>query len=275
MTSRQVLADPRRVLVLGVALCVYVLAGLVTPTMLLFIGSRVPGRSLDATGHSSSLFSVACDISLLLLFALPHSLLARPRVKVWLAGWLPKGLERSLYVAVASLSMLALMLLWRPLPRVLCRIEVPLFVDALHALYWAGIVVVYAATICLDHLHLLGLRQAWQIVADAPALPSPGLRVDGPYRWVRHPIMSGLLLVFWATPTLTLGRLLFGGSMTLYIVLGTWLEERDLVRVYGQAFVDYQTRTPMFVPAPWRRPRARSAISPQGRQPDTQRIARP
>lgn len=241
----------RDVLRLAFALGAYALAGIVTPVFLLYAGGRLPWLSLDAAASCSRGSALVRDLALLLLFALPHSLLASSWFKRSTKRLLPRAPMRSIYVGVASLSLALLMLRWQPIGGVVWQTNNQLHRIGLDALYWTGFALVYVATLWIDHFSLLGLRQAWLAMRGMEESP-PQFKQDGPYRLVRHPLMLGLLMVFWAVPKMTWGHVLFSSFMTLYILVGVWLEERALLRVHGSGFLHYQLSTPMLIPAPWR-----------------------
>jgi protein-S-isoprenylcysteine O-methyltransferase Ste14 len=175
--------------------------------------------------------------------------MARPSFKAFITRWVPDALERTVYIFMASLAVWVLCLGWQPLPHRIWSaggtagavIEVG---------FWLGFVLVYAATLLLNHFHLLGISQAYRgYVTRVPEATSDRLQTHGPYRLVRHPLMTGLLLCFWCTSTFTAGHLLWAVGLTGYILLGTFLEERDLVARFGAAYRSYAARVPAFFPS--------------------------
>lgn len=189
------------------------------------------------------------DLVLIALFGLQHSVMARAGFKRRWTQLVPPLLERSTYVLLASLSLLLLFWQWRPLPGMIWQLHHPLGIAVLWGLFALGWLVVLVATFLIDHLELTGLRPIWNHMrAVRPA--SPALKVPGLYRLVRHPMMLGLLIAFWATPAMTTDRLLFALGMTAYILIGVSYEERDMLRGFGAAYAAYRQRVPMLVP--WR-----------------------
>jgi protein-S-isoprenylcysteine O-methyltransferase Ste14 len=191
---------------------------------------------------------------LLALFCLQHSGMARPWFKAFVTRQVPEALERTVYIVMASLAVWVLCLGWQPLPQRIWSTN-GIVGAVLDAGFWLGVVLVYAATFLLNHFHLLGLSQAYRrYVTRTPDATSERLQVHGPYRLVRHPLMTGLLLCFWCGSTFTAGRLLWAAGFTGYILLGTFLEERDLVARFGAAYRAYAVRVPAFFPSPLKMP---------------------
>lgn len=221
--------------------------------LIAFLGNLVP-RSIDlGRDMGSAQAAVLVDLGLLLLFGLQHSVMARPGFKrVWTRA-VPKELERSLYVLIASGVLALLMWQWRPIP-------LPVLWHASAtwsaALGWSvmglGVAVLLWATFLIDHFELLGLRQGWSTLRGgelrAPAFVTPYL-----YKIVRHPQYLGWLLIFWGTPTMTAGHLLFATVMSGYILIAMRFEERDLAEHIGEPYRRYRQQVPALVPRPGRR----------------------
>ena len=195
--------------------------------------------------------AVVVNTLLLAVFAVQHSVMARPGVKRRLTRLLPPSTERSTYVLASSLALIAVMAWWQPLPTIVWSVQTPALRAVLWALYLVGWITVLASTFMIDHLDLFGLRQ---VIARARERQhrAPGFRQTWLYRVVRHPIMVGFLIAFWATPDLSQGRLLFAGLGTAYILLGVTLEERDLVDYLGEDYRRYQQQVPRLLPTPTR-----------------------
>jgi predicted metal-dependent hydrolase/protein-S-isoprenylcysteine O-methyltransferase Ste14 len=233
----------------------YAAGGLATPYLLLFAGDAVVpvtiNRGLGAVPRTgSTALALAIDLALICAFGLQHSMMARPAWKRWLGRRLPASVERSSYVIAASLVLALVMLAWQPIGGTVWQLG-GFWAHAMTAGYVAGVALVYAAALWLDHVHLLGLRQAWAGATgstDSTDSAPDQLRVTGPYRFVRHPLMTGLLLVFWCTPHLSWDQLVFAAGMTGYVVVGTLHEERALLRRFGDAYAAYARLTPMLTP---------------------------
>lgn len=208
---------------------------------------QVP-RSIDTppTGMSVPL-ALAVDGGLLLIFAIHHSVAARPFFKKWLTGTVPFHLERSIYVIISSLLLAFVMWGWQPIPVELWRVDQPVLVTLIDGLFLVGLVVSLVATFQTDHSDLLGLRQIHFYLRNQPYTPPP-FQEKGLYRVVRHPIMLGTLIVLWSTPSLTLGRLVFASILSSYIFVGIFLEERDLSATLGESYDHYRKKIPKIIP---------------------------
>jgi protein-S-isoprenylcysteine O-methyltransferase Ste14 len=217
-----------------------------------FTGDLGVPRSVSVGPASSPGQALAVDLGLLALFALQHSLMARPAFKRAWIRLVPPAAERSTYVLASSLALGALYLGWRPLPGILWRVGPPGPRLAIQALFWAGVALALASTFLVSHAGLFGLGQAWARFRNRP-YREPPFRLTALYARMRHPLMLGFLVVFWAAPTLTWGRLVFAAGMTAYILAGTWFEERDLLRVLGPDYAAYRRAVPRFFPLPGHR----------------------
>ena len=207
---------------------------------------------LDGPSRMPIVAALAIDLALVTAFALHHSVMARPGPKALLARQLNPAFERPLYVLCAALALIGIMGLWQPIPIALWTITAAPLRWAIWLVYGIGWILVLAALFAIDAFEFLGFRQtlaAWRgDVVAAPAFKTPWL-----YRIVRHPMQLGLLLAFWATPDMTVGRLVFAGAMTLYMLGGLGFEERALLRAHGEAYRAYQRRVPMLLPlTKWR-----------------------
>ncbi|MGE8131915.1 methanethiol S-methyltransferase [Methylobacterium sp. NPDC080182] len=212
-----------------------------------FLGRAVVPKTVDDGPLVDPGLAVLVDVSLLALFALQHSVMARPRFKVWWTRIVPKPIERSTYVLLASLALLLLFWQWRPLPAVVWSISEPVAVELLSGLFWIGWLVVLASTFMISHLDLFGLKQA----VHGKRSTAPGeavFKTPFLYRHVRHPIYLGFVVAFWATPTMTAGHLLFAAVATAYIFVGIQLEERDLVAFFGDRYRRYRREAGMLLP---------------------------
>jgi protein-S-isoprenylcysteine O-methyltransferase Ste14 len=209
-----------------------------------FLADAYLPRTVDSAQRVATAAAVATDLALLLLFAAQHSVMARRSVKAWLRRWVPVPLERTTYVLVTNGCLAVLFVFWQPFGGQVWQVHGVAAV-ALWILCGAGWALAVAATFAVDQLELTGLRQAgW----GQPLKPGAGLEIGGMYAVVRHPLMTGLLLAFWATPSMGVSHLLFAAASTAYIALGVAFEERDLRRTYGAAYEAYATRVPSVVP---------------------------
>jgi protein-S-isoprenylcysteine O-methyltransferase Ste14 len=226
-------------------------------TMAFLAGVVIP-RTVDGPARVPTAWAVAADLSLLLLFAVQHSVMARRQVKSWLSRRIPKELERTSFVLATDICLVLLLVLWQPWGGQVWHVEGPAAV-IVWSLFAAGWVLAITATFAIDHLELVGLRQAGWTSARAPGATSD-LYVGGLYAVVRHPLMTGLVLGFWATPRMSASHLLFALAATSYIAVGIMFEERDLRRTFGATYDDYAARVPALLPRlPIRRGSGRSA----------------
>jgi methanethiol S-methyltransferase len=211
-----------------------------------FVGNYLVPKSIDVGGSTSSSEAILVDLLLLGLFAIQHSAMARPAFKRWWNRIFPVACQRSTYVLLSSLILLLLFWQWRPIPMTVWRIE-GLAAWLLIGVYWLGWSIVFASTFMIDHFDLSGLRQAFFALRGA-GQPGQSFKTPLLYKIVRHPLMLGFLLAFWATPRMTAGHLLFAIMTTAYILVGLQFEERDLIAEFGTTYQQYRERVPMLVP---------------------------
>jgi len=187
------------------------------------------------------------NIALLLVFAVHHSIFARPGFKKVLTKILPTSIERSTYVLVSTLLLIALYYYWVPMTDVVWSVQAPIWSMILTVLFFVGIGLVLAATFMLNHFELFGLMQVWHKF-KGKEMPEATFREPFMYKSVRHPIYLGWAIFFWATPTMTTGHLLFASIWTIYMFVAIGYEERDLVQFFGDKYRSYQARVPMLLP---------------------------
>lgn len=212
-----------------------------------FTTGLVVPKTVDTGEPASVALAVAIDILLVALFAAQHSIMARSAFKSRWTRLVPEPVERSTYVLFSSLALAVLMWQWRPIPAVVWSVSEPILVNAMIAVSLFGWLLVVASTFLINHFELFGLHQVTNNLFGRQ-MPEPRLRAPLFYKIVRHPLYLGLLIAFWATPTMTVGHLLFAGLNTAYILGGIMLEERDLSAVFGDDYRRYQERVPMLFP---------------------------
>lgn len=209
-------------------------------------------RSIDHAATAMPLQAVMINVVLLTLFAVQHSVMARPAFKRWWTRWVPPPVERSTYVLLASACLALLFWQWRSVDVVVWEVTSEPARIALTAVSLTGWAIVLASTFMIDHFELFGLKQVLSIWRSK-SKPTTGFRTVLLYRVVRHPLMLGFLIAFWATPTMTGGHLLFAAVTTAYILIALRLEERDLTDELGEAYTRYRQRVPMLLPRLTRR----------------------
>jgi protein-S-isoprenylcysteine O-methyltransferase Ste14 len=219
-----------------------------------FVSNVIVPRSIDSGPAVPLGDAIAVNSLLLAVFAIQHTIMARPAFKAWWKKIVPEAAERSTFVLCAGLLLLLLFWQWRPMTPVVWQVDsrpVRLLLTALSLLGWG---VVFYSTFLIDHFDLFGMRQVVLEFLGRPYVPRRFVE-RGLYRWMRHPLMAGFLVAFWSTGTMTLGHLLFCLLITAYILIGITLEERDLLRTLGEDYRRYRARTPMLLALPrWTRP---------------------
>jgi methanethiol S-methyltransferase len=223
------------------------------PTLLYAIGfiSGLPvPKGIDTGAVVPVTEAFAVNLALMSLFAIQHSVMARPQFKRWWTQFVPASVERSTYVLAASLVLILLFWQWRPLPAVVWQIDNEQIALAVNALSFVGWLILFTSTFLINHFELFGLHQVANNLIGQE-MSAPRFRTPLYYKFVRHPIYLGFIIAFWAAPTMTVGHLLFAAVTTAYIFVGILLEERDLIDLFGDEYRNYKNRVSMLVP--WRK----------------------
>jgi protein-S-isoprenylcysteine O-methyltransferase Ste14 len=213
-----------------------------------FIGNFGVPRTLDSAPAMGFVPALLIDLGLLGLFAVQHSVMARPVFKRWFTRVVPETAERSTYVLASSLALIAMFALWQPLGGVVWAVSDATARGTIWGAFAFGWLLVLVATFLINHFDLFGLRQVWLQLLGRPYTHLT-FGTPGPYKLVRHPLYVGWLFVFWATPTMTISHLVFAISTTAYILIAIRFEERDLVDHFGPTYSEYKVRVPMLIPS--------------------------
>lgn len=214
-----------------------------------FTGNFLGDYSINSGPETDFWPALLVNIGLILLFGLPHSLMARRSFKQWWTKIIPPAAERSTYMLQSGLLALLLIWQWRPMAGTIWHVDNQPGVSLIWSLYGLGWLIAFISTFLINHFELTGLQQIYTYLSGKTIAP-PNFRAPLFYKIVRHPMQLGVMLAFWSTPHLTVGHLLFATGMTAYIVIGLYFEERDLVRNFGDTYRDYQQKTPKLIPIP-------------------------
>lgn len=216
--------------------------------LIAFVGDfGVVSRTVDAGPLAPPIVAAIVDVALIALFGIQHSIMARPAFKKRWTRIVPPAAERSVYVLTASIALMILFLGWRPIEASAWNVSSSTLSGVLWAIFWTGWGTVLVSTFLINHFELFGLQQAWFHTRNRTEQP-PEFREPALYRFVRHPMMAGFFLAFWATPTMSAGHLLLAAGMSLYILIALHYEERDLVGLFGADYQDYRGRVGMLLP---------------------------
>jgi protein-S-isoprenylcysteine O-methyltransferase Ste14 len=241
-----------------------------------FVGNFWVPKSIDTAAAASTGAALLLDGALIVLFGLQHSVMARPAFKRQWTRLVPQPIERSTYVLVSCLVTFLLIWQWQGIEVPIWDVRQPVGRGLLWGLFAAGWLLVFFASLMIDYFDLFGTRQVWLYLRGRPYTPLP-FRTPLLYNRVRHPLYLGWAVAFWATPTMTLGHLLFAGALTLYMAVAALFEERDLASHYGDTYRAYQRRVPMFLPRPGRVRATRSndvgAVAPVAAEESTEDLA--
>ena len=233
------------ILIYGIATYIFFLA--VFTYTIGFVGGFIVPKHIENGVPTGTASAIAIDVVLLALFAIQHSVMARPAFKRWWTRIVPPVVERSTFVLFATALLALIVWQWRPLPGVVWQVTNPIGVAAPHGLYFLGWGIVLYATFLIDHFELFGVRQAVSHAFGWTATPAQ-FTERSLYRHVRHPLMLGFLVAFWAAPVMSPGRLLFAGVITAWVLVAIRIEELTLVAIHGEQYEGYRRRVPALLP---------------------------
>lgn len=212
-----------------------------------FVGNFIVPKTIDGEPQVPMLNAILINGSLLLLFALQHSIMARPAFKRWFTKIIPEPLERSTFVLLASLCLMLMMWQWQPMGGLLWSTNNSVVKTILLVTYLLGWGIVFISTFLINHFDLFGLRQVWLHFNGKPYTQLV-FRLPLFYKHVRHPLYFGFLLAFWSTPVMTAAHFFFALLTTGYILVAIQLEEKDLIKTFGEKYKDYKQKAPMIIP---------------------------
>ena len=215
--------------------------------LIAFVGDIFVPKTLSSEATMGATDALLVNIGLMLLWGIQHSGMARNSFKEAIASVIPQQIERSTYVAVSSIVLAMLMYFWQPMEGIIWQVENPLWQQVLWVCFGFGWALVLAASFLTDHFDLFGLRQTWLYFIKRSYTPVKFTQ-RLIYRWIRHPMMLGLLIAFWALPTMTTGHLVFSIGMSLYVLIGIYFEEKAMAKSIGSEYGEYQNRTSKVIP---------------------------
>lgn len=217
-----------------------------------FLGNFGVPNTIDGQPQVSVWQALAINTLLLGLFAVQHSVMARQGFKRWWTRYVPRPIERSTYVLFTNIALALLFYFWQPMGGAIWHVQDPMGQGLLYGVFAAGWGLVLMATLLINHFDLFGMRQVWLYLRNQEYTPLP-FKTPALYRHMRHPLYVGWLLVFWATPTMTVAHLVFAVTTTLYILVAIQWEEKDLVAFHGKAYQEYRRHVPMLIPRFWKK----------------------
>jgi protein-S-isoprenylcysteine O-methyltransferase Ste14 len=212
-----------------------------------FVGDVFVPVSISSDVDVYSENALMVNIGLMLMWGVQHSVMARGWFKDMIASVVPHHVERSTYCLASAIVLGALMHYWQPMEGIIWQVEYPMVVNVLWGLFGLGWALIFVSTFLTNHFDLFGLRQPWLHFVKKTYTPVVFTEVLF-YRWIRHPMMLGLFIVFWSLPTMTVGHLVFSIGMSIYVLVGIYFEEKGLAKELGQTYVGYQQRTTKIIP---------------------------
>lgn len=226
----------------------YNLGSLALVYLIAFLFNLFVPFTIDSGEAGNAWLAAGINLGLIMLFGLQHSIMARPVFKRRLAHFIPEAAERSTFMLCTAVVTFALCLLWQPMPEILWQADNNILYNTLLAIGLSGWALVFYATFLINHFDLFGLRQVWLYFVGKEYTHLP-FRLNSLYRYIRHPIMTGVFIGIWFTPVMTVGHLLLALGMSTYIIIGVYHEEKDLVHTFGDRYLRYIRSTGKFFPS--------------------------
>jgi protein-S-isoprenylcysteine O-methyltransferase Ste14 len=217
-----------------------------------FVTNLIVPTGLDSKPVSSVELSLLVNTGLLLLFAVQHSIMARPAFKQWWTKIIPEPIERSVYVLLSSLCLIVLFYFWQPMGGIVWSVQSDVGFVLLNAISLLGFTIVLISTFLINHFDLFGLRQVWLYFLDKKYEHLP-FKTPLFYKYVRHPLYLGWMIAFWSAPVMTIAHFLFAALCTGYMLTAIRFEEKDLITVFGEKYIRYRQMAPMLIPFTKRR----------------------
>jgi methanethiol S-methyltransferase len=215
---------------------------------ILSISNLIPEISIDRNPEMSFPLALVKNIGLVLLFTLPHSVMARKSFKGWITRILPRPIERSTYVLQSGIFLSILTWQWEPLGGNIWSIATDSFLFyAMYFIFFLGWTILFVTTFLISHFDLFGLRQTYLELTKKTYKPLD-FKVIAFYKYVRHPLYVGIILGLWATPRMTVTHFVLAILLTAYIIIGVIFEEKDLMKEFGEQYQAYRKKTPMLIP---------------------------
>ena len=212
-----------------------------------FMGNLLVPKSIDSGADGPFLNALIINVILLSIFAVQHSVMARPAFKTWWTRIIPKAAERSTYTLLSSLALILLFYYWQPMGGIVWQIEGSIGRAILFTLFGFGWALVLVSTFLINHFDLFGLRQVY-LNFTGQEYTALKFSTPGPYKLIRHPLYMGWFFAFWATPTMTVAHLAFAIITTIYILLAIRWEEQDLLAALGEDYANYRKMVPKLIP---------------------------
>lgn len=237
----------KRISVLIVGVTIYLIFLLTNLYAIGFVGNLFVPKGIDDGVASAPATAILIDMTLIAIFGVQHSLMARPAFKARWTQWIPDTLERSTFVLSASLALALLFWQWRPIPVYVWNFQGGVMNLVLNILFWLGWLGVLLTSFLIDHFDLFGLRQVYLHFRGMDYIPVP-FKKPALYNYVRHPMMVAFLIAFWATPQMSVGHIIFAAGMTAVILIGIAFEERDLLKNHGESYDEYRRQVSMLIP---------------------------